>query len=282
MPQSMRPLVVAFVADLYFASRIDAAAQANAYRIRFIERSGEILSEQSVGAPVSISSPVQGMGLLDLITRIHPALILFDLNNDEVPWREWIILLKTSPASRRVPIVCFGSHRNVSDITTAKACGADAVFARSQFVNSLETILLSFSRSIDVEALNSACQESLSITAIHGLELFNHREYFDAHEVLEEAWNQEASQGKELYRAILQVAVTYYQIERGNFRGAMKMFLRLRQWIDPLPDRCRGVDIKQLKQDVEQVYEHMVALGEAHIQEFDRGLFKPVRFDTSF
>jgi hypothetical protein len=47
----------------------------------------------------------------------------------------------------------------------------------------------------------------------------------------------------EVYRAVLQVAVAYFQIERGNYNGAAKMFLRLRQWIDPLPDYCRGIDI---------------------------------------
>jgi len=281
MVQKDVPLIVAFVSDLYFASRIDSIAQKMGYRAQFIERSEELMSLAPNGALNPGVESIEGMGLLDFITRIHPVLIFFDLNNQDVPWGDWITLLKTSPASRRIPVVCFGSHRNVADFTTAKSAGADAVFARSQFVDTLGTIIQSFSRNIDFAALGNTCQELLSITALHGLELFNRGEYFDAHEILEEAWNQDDTQGKELYRAILQVAVTYYQIERGNYRGAMKMFLRLRQWIDPLPDRCRGVDISRLRQDVQQVYEHLVNLGETRIQEFDRRLFKPIQFVTA-
>jgi len=48
---------------------------------------------------------------------------------------------------------------------------------------------------------------------------------------------------RELYRAILQVGIAYYQIERGNHRGALKMLLRSVQWLAMLPDRCQGIDV---------------------------------------
>jgi hypothetical protein len=86
----------------------------------------------------------------------------------------------------------------------------------------------------------------------------------------------DTSPGRELYRAILQVAVAYLQIERGNYAGAMKMFLRLRQWIDPLPETCRGVNVAQLRADAWRARETLIALGKDRIGEFDRELFKPV------
>jgi len=96
-------------------------------------------------------------------------------------------------------------------------------------------------------ALSEACSEQLSQRAIQGIELFNRGEYFEAHEVLEEAWREDHGLTRELYRAMLQVAVAYLQIERGNYRGSMKMFIRLRKWIEPLPEVCRGVDVAQLR-----------------------------------
>ena len=96
---------------------------------------------------------------------------------------------------------------------------------------------------------------------------------------LEEAWNQDSSAGRELYRAILQVAVAYLQIERKNYRGAMKMLLRVRQWIEPLPDRCRGVDVAALRADVERVHAELLKTGMQSIQDFDRRLMKPVNFE---
>ena len=54
--------------------------------------------------------------------------------------------------------------------------------------------------------------------------------------ILKEAWRQDTGAARDFYRGILQVGIAYYQIERGNYRGAVKMLLRVRQWLDPLPD----------------------------------------------
>jgi predicted metal-dependent hydrolase len=53
-----------------------------------------------------------------------------------------------------------------------------------------------------------------------------------------------------LYRALLQFTVAYLHHSHGNIRGAQKMMLRIHQWLDPLPDACRGVDLIKLKHDV--------------------------------
>ena len=75
--------------------------------------------------------------------------------------------------------------------------------------------------------------------------------------------------------------MAYLQIERGNYNGALKMFLRVRQWIDPLPDRCRGVDVAQLRADAKHVHESLLALGHERIGGFDRRLFKRVVYEVS-
>lgn len=74
--------------------------------------------------------------------------------------------------------------------------------------------------------------------------------------------------------------MAYLQIERGNYHGAVKMFLRVRQWIDPLPDQCRGVDVARLRDDAAVVYEQLVALGPERIAQFDFNLLKPVVYTT--
>ncbi len=116
----------------------------------------------------------------------------------------------------------------------------------------------------------------LSILALQGFDLFNQGEYFEAHERLEAAWNEDLSPGRELYRAVLQVAVAYLQIQRQNYTGALKMFLRLRQWIEPLPDKCRGVDVENLRKDAQTVYQQLTVTGKDKLAEFDQALFKPV------
>lgn len=270
------------MADLLFASRIESAAERLNYRVVWIEHAHQVAPPDPHAPARQLGEHLVGPGaaLLEQITRLHPALILFDLGNRAVPWREWLPLIKSVPATRRIPVVCFGSHVDVDTMKAARDRGADAVLARSRFASNLPEIITKYARLPDYDGLEAACHSPLSPLALKGLELFNHGEYFEAHEYLEEAWNEDDTAAKELYRAILQVAVAYLQIERGNYNGAMKMFLRVRQWIDPLPARCRGVNIDRLREDARRVHEALQKLGPGQLSALDRSLLRPVEYEV--
>ena len=274
--------VVAFVANLMFTTRIESVAQSKGFRVKLIEKLDQIASLEDGygegGFVEQLSNP--GGALLDLLSAWRPVLIIFDLENSGIPWREWMLLIKSSPATRRLPVICFGSHMDVDTMQAAKSKGADAVLARSRFVKDLPEIISQYARLPDYEALEQTCTLPLSQLALEGLELFNRGQYFAAHEALEEAWNQDETPGRELYRGILQIGVAYLQIERGNFNGAIKIFLRARQWLDPLPDVCRGVDIARFRRDAAQVYASLQSLGPERIDEFDRKLLKSVVYQV--
>jgi hypothetical protein len=174
--------------------------------------------------------------------------------------------------------VCFGSHVDVDTLKSAKYAGADRVISRSGFFRALSKLIQEYAKIPDYDSLLDACHTTLSELAIKGLEMFNQKVYFEAHEYLEDAWNEDQTSGRELYRAILQIAVAYLQIERKNYNGAAKMFLRVRQWIDPLPDLCRGVDVAGLRKDAKHVHETLLNLGEKGIADFDLSLLKPVHY----
>ena len=131
---------------------------------------------------------------------------------------------------------------------------------------------------VSPEEIACACQGDLPPLAVSGLELFNHGEYFEAHEALELAWREEPGPARELYRGILQIGVAYYHILRGNYRGAVKMFLRSRTWLEPFPDRCRGIDLARFRQDYNRVEQTLRALGPDRLGSFDRGLMKPIHY----
>jgi hypothetical protein len=277
------PLLVSFVADLYFSMRIESAATRLGFRTMQIEDADEIAPNDPTAPPRQWAEHLQGRGavLLDKLTRWLPALIIFAQNSTTIPWGEWIALIKSVPATRRLPVIAFGPHKNVTALKQAKAAGADAVLARSAFINQLPHLIDKFAHIPDYAGITTACQQPLSAPALEGLRLFNTGEHFKAHEYLEEAWNTDDSPAKELYRAILQIAVAYLQIERGNYRGAVKMFLRVRQWLAPLPDHCRGVDLAQLRADAQRVEAALLQLGEDRIHEFDHSLLKPIRYSQS-
>ncbi|MCP4417626.1 MAG: hypothetical protein GY805_13460 [Chloroflexi bacterium] len=78
----------------------------------------------------------------------------------------------------------------------------------------------------------------------------------------------------------MQVGIAYYQIKRDNFCGAVKMLMRVRQWLEPLPPvcRCRGIDIAKLREDAAQVQAIVTQLGLERIGEFDTAVFQPIHY----
>lgn len=124
----------------------------------------------------------------------------------------------------------------------------------------------------------SECTGSIHPAAIKGMELFNQGEYWLAHEELEIAWIEETSALRELYRAILQTGVVYLHVTRANYNGAVKVYLRVQKWIRPWPENCRGIQIGQLRRDLEAVITEVKRLGPDRLADFDHSLLKPVHW----
>jgi len=120
------------------------------------------------------------------------------------------------------------------------------------------------------------CDGRLHLRARAGLVLFNQGRYFEAHEELEAAWKEEKGRIRELYQGILEAGVTYLHITRGNYAGAVKVYGRSMRWLRGWPERCRGVEVGRLRNDLTSAIEEVRQLGEARIAQFDRGLLKPV------
>ena len=123
------------------------------------------------------------------------------------------------------------------------------------------------------------CAEPLPPLARRGVELFNQGEYFEAHELLEEAWRAERRPVREFYRVVLQAAVAYYKISQGNYNGALKMIARLRRWAQPFPPCCQGLALAALLADIDRVESELLRLGPERIERFPHSLFKPVRLE---
>ena len=125
------------------------------------------------------------------------------------------------------------------------------------------------------------CQGVLHPMAIHGISLFNRGEYWKAHEALELAWLDEKGNIRNLYRGILKVGVMYLHIERGNYRGALKLYRRSQRWLAPFTGICRGVNIEKLRADVEIAIHEVRRLGPDKMELFDRSLLWPVEMGES-
>ena len=79
-----------------------------------------------------------------------------------------------------------------------------------------------------------------------------------------------------LYQGILQIGLAYFQITRGNYRGALKMFLRGQRNLAPLGDTLLGIDLTQMQEDARAVESALRQLGPTNIGLLDWNLVRPV------
>jgi predicted metal-dependent hydrolase len=124
------------------------------------------------------------------------------------------------------------------------------------------------------------CDGPLHPKAIEGIELFNAGRFFDSHEELELAWREETGEIRDLYRGILQVAVTYLHITRGNYDGAVKVYGRSLKWTQGWNVVCRGVNVGKFRNDAQLAMQEVQRLGKERLAEFDRSLFKPIQWNA--
>ncbi len=126
---------------------------------------------------------------------------------------------------------------------------------------------------------------------LHGIEQFNHREYFECHETLEALWNVEraearraASHGEQatgycdnLYKGILQVGVGCYHLLRGNYRGAIIKLQSGADYLEPFSPQCQRVEVARLIADARRLRADVVARGPEGLAAVDLALLPIVR-----
>ena len=210
---------------------------------------------------------------------IERGVALIFLDAAQPNWRELALGCKNSAATRRIPICLVSDDEGVR--AEAILAGADIVLSWRELNSTIKRIVAELARvpsPDEIARLACECEQALPALAREGLALFNRGEYYRQHDLFEELWMATDGPVRDLYRAILQVGVAYYQIERGNYRGALKMLQRSVQWIHWLPDSCQGIDVAGLRRDSYAVRSELNRLGPDALDQFDRALIKPIRW----
>jgi len=273
------PLILAITADYFLIPRLEDTARALGFRLEVVQTAADLGADgPPIPRAIPLTEPLEGpdAAFVRSLVERRPALLLVDTAHDGVPWEHWIQTLKTGSATRRIPVVAFGPHVEAEVLQRAIRAGAEEAVSLGKLQASLPQIIERRARRIDLGALREACSQPLSELGAHGLELLNSGEYFEAHEVLEKAWMEAPEWHGYLYRSLLQVSVAYLQVQRANYPGAVKMLLRLKQWLEPLPDRCSGVDIAGLKRNMAEFSAAVEAAGVDGIGTLDPELLRQV------
>lgn len=214
-------------------------------------------------------------GYMNTLIDSLAALILVDSTDEN--WISWTSAPKASPATRRIPLILISDDPDIRANATVQ--GADVAISPDELKDNPLKLVNAYARLPDpekIKQLDCDCQEALPQLAQQGIQKFNAGKYYKQHDLFEELWMQTDSPVRDLYRAILQVGVAYFQIQGGNYRGALKMLQRSVQWLLILPDTCQGVNVKKLREDSFRVRAELERLGEERIREFDMSLLQNV------
>ena len=236
--------------------RVEQAAHASGDAIEF--------------APASLE-----MDAVAYLVAQHPQLMLVHVL--AANWHTVVLAAKTSPATRKIPILAFGPVDDKALLDQAQQAGCDGVITETDFEADIAGHIQHYARANDSAELARQAQLTLPPLAHEAIEHFNRQDFFEQHELFETLWRAEPGPVRQMYQALLQVGVAYLQIQRKNYAGAHKLFQRAQQYLHVLPDVCQGVDIRQFKADAAAAEAELDRLGPDRIDEFPPVLFKPIR-----
>jgi hypothetical protein len=85
-----------------------------------------------------------------------------------------------------------------------------------------------------------------------GVWLFNHRHFFECHEILEEQWMETIGTEKTFYQMIIHAAVAFVHWENGNRKGILSLHHTFQQKAASIPAPAyMGLNIAKLRADME-------------------------------
>lgn len=97
---------------------------------------------------------------------------------------------------------------------------------------------------------------------LKGIEFFNECEYFEAHEAWEELWTEYRGDLRRFYQGMIQAAVALHHFGNGNIRGAKKVYLSSRGYLDDYRPACLGIDLEEFLGNFERCFAEVLASEE--------------------
>ena len=111
-----------------------------------------------------------------------------------------------------------------------------------------------------------------------GIELFNRREFYEAHEAWEAGWIDELSDDRLLLQGLIQVAAGLYKLQCAAPSGTVKLLDAGLAKLRPFVGNSRGVDLETLLLEVERWRAQAVKLVAEKRADFDPSQLPKIRY----
>jgi uncharacterized protein len=84
--------------------------------------------------------------------------------------------------------------------------------------------------------------------------LFNRREFFACHDLLEELWSETLSEDREFLQGLIHAAVALFHFEESNLTGARKMHDSALRYLAPYGETCFGIDLDRFRAEFDACF----------------------------
>ena len=88
-----------------------------------------------------------------------------------------------------------------------------------------------------------------------GIDAFNNRHFYDAHEFWEELWLEYKLEDADFIQGLIQLSVSYFHYFNGNLKGARSMAKKCLFKFEPYIS-VRGIDVQDLKSRILDLKNH--------------------------
>lgn len=90
------------------------------------------------------------------------------------------------------------------------------------------------------------------------LELFNAREFFACHDVLEELWGETLGPERQFYQGLIHAAIALFHFGEGNLGGARKMYGSAVNYLAPYRPAFMNVDVDRLLAELQAAFAELL------------------------
>jgi predicted metal-dependent hydrolase len=104
-----------------------------------------------------------------------------------------------------------------------------------------------------------------------GVRLFNQGNFFEAHELWEHMWKKAEGEEKTFYQGLIQAAVALCHVQRGNYAGALSIYLKSWPKLARFPAVWMGIELGQFRCELRRYFDARRTSSNAC-----RGNFQPV------
>ena len=104
---------------------------------------------------------------------------------------------------------------------------------------------------------------------LKGIEAFNNRQFYKAHEIWEELWLDYKLDDAQFIQGLIQLSVSYFHLFNHNLKGARSMIKKCLVKFDPFNIK-RGIDVIELRSQIHTVQDYINKIDNVSINKSDK------------